>query len=218
MEAAIVALLAGGAVVLPTDTVYGVATATAVPGSTAALFRLKQRPTDVALPVLCTDEASARSLVGVLPPAAEALMARCWPGPLTVVVPRRPGLALDLGGPDDATIGLRVPAAEVVRTIAGRVGPLACTSANRHGEPTPATALEAAAALGDGIAALVDGGPCDGAPSTVVGWEGDELRILREGALGVDDLERAIRGKPAPTRGRSPRSSRPHRPDGSGGR
>jgi tRNA threonylcarbamoyl adenosine modification protein (Sua5/YciO/YrdC/YwlC family) len=193
VEAAIDALLAGGAVVLPTDTVYGVATATAVPGSTASLFRLKQRPTDVALPVLCADEASARSLAGALPPAAAALMARCWPGPLTVVVPRRPDLAVDLGGPDDATIGLRVPAAEVVRTIARRVGPLACTSANRHGRPTPATAAEAAAALGDGVAAIVDGGPCDGAPSTVVGFEGDELRVLRQGALGADDLGRALR-------------------------
>jgi tRNA threonylcarbamoyl adenosine modification protein (Sua5/YciO/YrdC/YwlC family) len=194
VEAAVGALLAGGAVVLPTDTVYGVATATAVPGSTASLFRLKQRPTDVALPVLCADEASARSLAGALLPAAEALMARCWPGPLTIVVPRRPGLGLDLGGPDDATIGLRVPAAGVVRAIAGRVGPLACSSANRHGQPTPATAPEAAAALGDGIAAVVDGGPCDGAPSTVVGWEGEELRILRHGALGADDIERALRG------------------------
>jgi tRNA threonylcarbamoyl adenosine modification protein (Sua5/YciO/YrdC/YwlC family) len=190
LDAAAEALVAGGAVVLPTDTVYGVATATAVPGSTAALFRLKQRPTDVALPVLCADEASARALAGPLPPGADVLMARCWPGPLTLVVPRRPGLGLDLGGPDDATIGLRVPAAAIVRVLAERVGPLACTSANLHGQPTPPTAAEAAAALGDGVAAVVDGGRCEGAPSTVVGWLEGRRHVLREGALSAAELGR----------------------------
>jgi tRNA threonylcarbamoyl adenosine modification protein (Sua5/YciO/YrdC/YwlC family) len=188
LEGAVAALLAGEAVVVPTDTVYGVATATAVPGSTATLFRLKRRPVDVALPVLCADEDQARALAGALPAAASALMAACWPGPLTLVVPRRSGLDLDLGGPDDETIGLRVPDAPIVRAIAGRVGPLACTSANRHGHPTPATAAEAAAALGPGVGAVVDGGRCEGLPSTVVGWVGSELRVLRHGSLTVDDL------------------------------
>ncbi|MEX2658376.1 MAG: L-threonylcarbamoyladenylate synthase [Acidimicrobiales bacterium] len=195
VDAAVEALLAGGAVVLPTDTVYGVATATAVPGSTAALFRLKQRPADVALPVLCADEASARGLAGDLPPGAEVLMTCCWPGPLTLVVSRRAGLDLDLGGPDDTTIGLRVPAADVVRTIASRVGPLACTSANRHGQPTPTTAAAAAAALGPGVAVVVDGGRCDGAPSTVVGWSEDgQHRILREGAVSAGEVARLLGG------------------------
>ena len=189
LDAAVAALMAGGAVVLPTDTVYGVATATAVPGSTAALFRLKRRPVDVALPVLCADEAQARALAGAIPPGAEPLVARWWPGPLTLVVPRRPGLDLDLGGPDNETIGLRVPDAPVVRAIARRTGPLACTSANRHGRPTPATAAEAAAELGPGVAAVLDAGPCEGLPSTVVAWDGDERRILRQGALTADDLD-----------------------------
>jgi tRNA threonylcarbamoyl adenosine modification protein (Sua5/YciO/YrdC/YwlC family) len=193
VDEAVAALLAGLVVVLPTDTVYGVATAISVPGSSAALFAVKERPTTVALPVLCADEASARSLAGALPPGAEALMARCWPGPLTVVVPRRPGLSLDLGGTDDTTVGLRVPDAEVVRTIAARTGPLACTSANRHGAPTPETAAAAAAELGPGVAAVVDGGRLSGAPSTVVGWVDDELRILRHGALPVAVLEDVLR-------------------------
>lgn len=192
IDEAVAALLAGGAVVLPTDTVYGVATAIAVPGSTTALFRLKRRPVDVALPVLCADEAQARSLAGTLPPGAEALMSGCWPGPLTLVVPRRAGLGLDLGGPDDGTIGLRVPDAPVVRAIAERTGPLACTSANRHGRPTPATAAEAAASLGPGVAAAIDGGRCEGLSSTVVCWVGSELRILRQGRLRSDDLAAVI--------------------------
>lgn len=193
VDAAVDALLAGGAVVLPTDTVYGVATATGVRGSTTALFRLKRRPVDVALPVLCADEAQARVLAGDLPAGADILMATCWPGPLTVVVPRRPGLGLDLGGPDDQTIGLRVPAARLVRAIAGRAGPLACTSANRHGQPTPATAAEAAAALGPGVAAVLDGGRCDGLPSTVVGWSAGEHRILRQGALPASRIDELLR-------------------------
>lgn len=186
------ALLAGRVVVLPTDTVYGVAAAISVPGATAALFSVKQRPVDVALPVLCADEDQARSLAGELPPGAEQLMATCWPGPLTVVVPRRAELNLDLGGPDDTTIGLRVPAAEVVRTIARAVGPLACTSANRHGEPTPATAAAVAAALGSGVAAVVDGGTLGGAPSTVVAWHEGRPRILREGAVSATEIARLL--------------------------
>ncbi len=193
VDRAVAALLAGGAVILPTDTVYGVATATAVPGSTAALFRLKRRPADVALPVLCADEVQARSLAGEVPPGADRLMSACWPGPLTLVVPRREGLDLDLGGPDDETVGLRVPDAPLVRAIAGRTGPLACTSANRHGEPPAATAGEAAAALGPGVAAVVDGGRCDGLPSTVVGWVDGEHRILRQGALPASEVDDLLR-------------------------
>lgn len=190
--AVVAALLAGGAVVLPTDTVYGVATATAVRGSTAALFRLKQRPVDAAVPVLCADEASARGLARDLPHEAEVLMARCWPGPLTLVVPRRRGLDLDLGGPDHETIGLRVPDAPMVRAVAAGAGPLACTSANRHGQPTPATAAEAAAALGPAVAAVVDGGPCEGAPSTVVGWVSGALHVYREGAIPAGRLQQLL--------------------------
>ena len=185
------ALLAGGVVVIPTDTVYGVAVATSVPGATAALFAVKRRPAEVALPVLCADESQARSLAGDIPSGAERLMAAFWPGPLTVVVPRRPGLGLDLGGSDDTTIGLRVPAAEVVQAITAEAGPLACTSANRHGEPTPATAAEAATALGPGVDAVLDGGPLAGAPSTVVAWVDGGLQVLRRGAISAADLHAA---------------------------
>lgn len=189
---AIEALRAGLVVVIPTDTVYGVAAAASVPGATDALFEVKARPVEVAIPVLCADEGQARSLAGDLPPGAVRLMSACWPGPLTLVVPRRAGLDLDLGGPDDTTIGLRVPAAEVVHTIAGAVGPLACTSANRHGEPTPATAAEAAAALGPRVAVVVEGGTLGGAPSTVVAWTVGAHRILRHGAIPDTEIDRLL--------------------------
>jgi L-threonylcarbamoyladenylate synthase len=121
--------------------------------------------------------------LGGFPPAAVRLAARFWPGPLTLVLPRRPEAAgLALGGEAD-TVGVRCPDDGFVRALARRVGPVATTSANRHGQPTPATAEEAAAALTGEVAVVVDGGPRDGVPSTVVDCTGSELRVLRRGAI-----------------------------------
>lgn len=180
---AIAALRRGEVVAVPTDTVYGVAVAVSVPGATARLFAVKARPTDVALPVLVADLAQARALAAEpFPPLAERLAARFWPGGLTLVVPRRPGLGLDLGG-DDATIGLRQPDHPVPLGLCREVGPLATTSANLHGRPTPSTAAEVAAELGPAVAVVVDGGRCEGAPSTVVDASGPEARVLRRGRI-----------------------------------
>lgn len=175
------ALRAGQPIVVPTDTVYGLA---ADPRHTGALFVIKVRPPEVALPVLVADIDQALALAADdLGVAARRLMARWWPGELTLVVPRRSGLGFHLGGRDDATIGLRLPAHPVPVALAAAVGPLAVTSANRHGAATPATAREVAAQLGAGVAIILDGGPCEGAASTVVSCLGGELRVLREGAI-----------------------------------
>src|SRR5690348_7409602 len=107
-EDAVAALRRGEVIVLPTDTVYGVAVAAGVEGATAGLFRIKARPETVALPVLVADEAQARSIAEV-GSAAAALMDRFWPGGLTIVLPRRPGFTADLGGTDASTVGVRVP-------------------------------------------------------------------------------------------------------------
>src|SRR4051812_11468863 len=106
LEEAAAALVAGEVVLIPTDTVYGVA---ARPDATARLFEVKQRPTDVALPVLAADVDQALALAAEVPPVALALAERWWPGGLTLVVRRRPDLTWDLGGTDASTIGLRVP-------------------------------------------------------------------------------------------------------------
>jgi L-threonylcarbamoyladenylate synthase len=190
LAAAIEALAAGLPVILPTDTVYGVGVDPARPGATARLFRKKARPADVALPVLAADAEQAFALAA--PPAsALALAERFWPGPLTIVVPRAADVGFDLGGGDAATIGLRVPDHDVPRDLARAVGPLAVTSANRHGEPTATTAAEAVAALGRGVGAVVDGGTRAGAPSTVVRCTDDGVWILRLGALGPAELRAA---------------------------
>ena len=169
VERAAEALRGGEVVVVPTDTVYGLAVVAALPGATARAFALKGRPGDVALPVLVADVDQALALAADdVPAGALRLMRRWWPGGLTVVVRRRGELGLELGGADDETIGLRVPAHPVPLALAARVGPLAVTSANLHGSPTPVTAAGVMEHLGAGLGVVLDAGACDGAPSTVV--------------------------------------------------
>ena len=195
VAAAASALRAGVVVVLPTDTVYGLAALPTVDGATGRVFALKGRSADVPLAVLCADAPQALALAD---PAALSddllrLAERLWPGPLTIVLPRRPGLGYELGRPE-ATIGLRCPDHALVRAVAADVGPIATTSANPHGRPTPETAPEVAAALGDDgavVALVLDGGPCAGTPSTVLDATGADWRVLREGTLTLDDLKAA---------------------------
>src|SRR3954468_12745678 len=124
------ALEAGLVVAIPTDTVYGLAADPFRPGATDRIFEAKKRPRDVELPVLVADVEQALSLCAqeLVAAGARRLMERFWPGPLTLVLPRRPGLDADLGS-DDLTIGVRCPAHVVARTLCARVGPLAVTSA-----------------------------------------------------------------------------------------
>ena len=183
VEEAIEALAAGLPVVLPTDTVYGLAVDPTRAGATDRLFEIKERPLDAALPVLAADPAQAFSLAADVPDAAQVLAEAFWPGGITLVIPRHPGLAYDLGGRDDHTIGVRVPDHAVAQRIATAVGPIAATSANLHGRPTPQTADGVVAELGDRVRVVVDGGTCAGAPSTVVAFSGDEITILREGRV-----------------------------------
>lgn len=179
LDAAETALRAGGAVVLPTDTVYGIA---ALPGREDVLSALKGRPASMPIAVLVGDTDQAASL-GVLDDAARRLADRFWPGPLTLVV-----AAHDAAG----TIGIRCPDHDFVRALAARVGPLPTTSANRHGEPTPPTAAEAAAALTGSPAVVVDGGRCGGVASTVVDTTMSPPTILRAGAVPGAVIEAAL--------------------------
>jgi tRNA threonylcarbamoyl adenosine modification protein (Sua5/YciO/YrdC/YwlC family) len=192
IDEVVAALVAGQAVVVPTDTVYGVAVDPSRPGATDRLFEVKERPTEAALPVLAADVEQAFSLTGDVPPTAVRLAAAFWPGGLTLVVPRRPGLGYDLGGVDDETIGVRVPDHDAVRSIARAVGPLACTSANLHGRPTPETAAGVAAELGSRVAVVLDGGTCAGAPSTVVSCTAEGVVVLREGRIPAAEIHAAL--------------------------
>jgi L-threonylcarbamoyladenylate synthase len=185
------ALARGLVVAIPTDTVYGVAVDPASPGATARIFDLKQRPRDTELPMLVLDVSQALSISDAVPPYARTLMAAFWPGALTVVLRRRPGLEADLGG-DGATIGIRVPDNELVRELCRRVGPLAVTSANIHGEPPLTTAGEVEKAFAGDVAVVVDGGTCTGEPSTVVDCTGDAPVLIREGRIPWKDIQAAV--------------------------
>lgn len=188
LDEAVAVLGSGGTVVLPTDTVYGLAALPSVEGATQALFDLKGRRSDHPLAVLVADLDQALDLVTFDEPAVGRWMAELWPGPLTIVLRRSAvaaGLALG-GGP--ATIGIRCPDHPFVRGLAAEVGPIATTSANRTGEPTPVDAGSAAASLVGSVDLVIDGGPAGTLASTVVDASGDGWAILREGAITAAQL------------------------------
>lgn len=185
VERVVEVLRHGGIVVLPTDTVYGLAARADDPSATGALFRCKGREATVPIAVLCATEQQALSLAAPpLPQEARGLAAEFWPGALTLVLRRRPDLAWALGEPQ-ATVGVRCPDHGLVRAVAEEIGPLATTSANRHGRPTPDTAVAAAAGLVEPVDLVVDGGVCSGAPSTVVDATTPAIAVLRHGTLDI---------------------------------
>jgi L-threonylcarbamoyladenylate synthase len=180
IELAAQTLEIGGIVILPTDTVYGLAV---LPGSLPKVFAVKGRPDDVPVALLVAASEQVEQLA-VVDARTRELMARHWPGALTLVLPRRDGVTLDLGGVRP-TVGVRCPDDAFIRALASRVGPLATTSANLHGRPTPTTAQDALDQLGEGVDLVVDGGPLEGRASTVVDATGGELRVLRQGSVEV---------------------------------
>lgn len=173
---AIAALEEGEVVILPTDTVYGLA---ALPDHSADLAELKGRPAQMPIAMLVAEPAQAWELL-IVNRTVERLAARFWPGPLTIV---------------SGAHGVRCPDHDLVRRIASAVGPVAATSANAHGEPTPSTAA-GAAALFPSVAVVIDGGELPGAASTVVRVEGDELDVLREGPITSAALLAAVHSRP----------------------
>jgi tRNA threonylcarbamoyl adenosine modification protein (Sua5/YciO/YrdC/YwlC family) len=193
IDAAVRALAVADIIGIPTDTVYGLAADPFRAGATDRLFSVKRRPRTVEMPVLVADERQALSMAVAVPASARRLMERYWPGPLTLVLPRRPDLNADLGQ-DDATVGVRCPAHPVPLALCRVVGPLATTSANRHGQPPVATAAELVRAFGPTVELVLDAGPCTGAPSTVVDCTGEEPRLLRPGRLDWAELVAAASG------------------------
>jgi len=184
---AVVALRAGSVVAVPTDTIYGLAVDPWQPGAVDRLFAVKERPPDVALPVVVGRLGQVGAVAGPLTGPARRLAERHWPGPLTLVVPRAEGFDADLGGPPAArgTVGVRWPDHPLIQALCRELGPLALTSANLHGAPPATTALDVGLAFrgAEDLAVVLDGGVCDGVPSTVVECLGAAPRCLREGAI-----------------------------------
>jgi L-threonylcarbamoyladenylate synthase len=193
LAAAAALLAAGGVLALPTDTVYGVGARVDRPEAVARLFRVKRRPSTVALPVLVASLEQLAQLQVTWTAKAVALADAFWPGPLTIVVPAPHPLAALVGATTD-TVGVRQPADLVLRELLALSGPLAVTSANEHGSPPCHDADEVLAALGGagGLDAVLDGGRRDGVVSSVVALEGDDWRVLREGAVSASELAAAL--------------------------
>jgi L-threonylcarbamoyladenylate synthase len=191
--AALAALREGEVVGVPTDTVYGLAASLAHPRSVAALFSLKRRPTDVALPVLVDDYAAIVSLGVTLDERARRLVEQYWPGPLTVIVPAPASLARLVRSSDDV-VGLRLPNDATLLALLTESGPLAVTSANEHGEAPCTNADEVLTTFSgrDDFAGVLDDGSRQGSVSTVVDLSQATYQILRHGALSDEVIAAAL--------------------------
>jgi len=186
---AVEALRDGDIIGIPTDTVYGLAADPWHSGAADRLFQVKGRPRSVELPVLVSGEGQALELATAVPDCARRLMSRFWPGALTLVLPRREDLSADLGE-DDATIGLRCPNHPVPLALCRSLGPIATSSANRHGLAPVTTAQQLAASL-PGVALILDAGICDRPPSTVVDTTGEMPKLLRAGSISWEKIAAA---------------------------
>ena len=155
------------------------------------LFRSKDRPIEKAISVLIADAADMEKVGMNIPAVAHQLAARFFPGPLTCVIPKQPTLPEAVSATE--TVGVRVPDHEVARALLRVAGPMAVTSANISGQPSPSTAQEVLAQLGGRIDLILDGGTTPGGvPSTLVDCTGNELKILREGPISLEEIRRKL--------------------------
>jgi len=175
-------------VAFPTDTLYGVGADAFSATAIANLYRAKGRSADKGIPVLLADTAHLRLVVEEVPEGARALIAAYWPGPLTLIMPKKVGLPANLSRGDN--IAVRVPDNPIARRfIAEAGGAVATTSANRSGEAPACTAREALAALGEEISAVLDGGPVEhGLASTILDCTTLPPRIVRKGPISAQAL------------------------------
>ena len=192
-------LAAGRLVAFPTETVYGLGARADDDAAVAQVFSAKGRPADHPLIVHVTNADAARAFATELPPLALRLMAAFWPGPLTVIVPRRPGVAEAAAG-GESTIGLRCPAHPVAQALlraaaeAGVPG-VAAPSANRFGRISPTRAAHVRSEFGEALA-VVDGGDCAlGIESAIVDCSRGRAVLLRPGVLTRARIEAAT-GEP----------------------
>ncbi|MFD1957890.1 L-threonylcarbamoyladenylate synthase [Paenibacillus thailandensis] len=190
-------LRAGGLVAFPTETVYGLGADARNTTAVGRIFAAKGRPSDNPLIVHIADPAQLEGLVYPLPPLAEVLMKRFWPGPLTIVLPVVPGAVSPLVTAGLDTVGVRMPNHPSALRLLRLAGcPVAAPSANVSGRPSPTEARHVLDDLEGRIDGVVDGGACGvGLESTVIQLTGsDEIRILRPGGVTPEQLAQAAPG------------------------
>jgi len=195
---AVEALRRGELVVLPTDTVYGVAADAFNPTAVGRLLEAKGRGRDMPTPVLVPSARTLDGLVDAVPQQARDLVEAFWPGALTLVLPHATTLVWDLGE-TKGTVAVRMPLDAVALAVLEKTGPLAVSSANRSGLPPATDCAEAARQLGNAVEVYLDGGVCgEPVPSTIVDLTGEVPRVLRLGALSLEELHAVVPDLQAP--------------------
>ena len=194
------ALSAGKVVAIPTETVYGLAASAFVPEAVQRVFEIKGRPANAPLAIAVKSIEDAIDFVPDMSPVARRIARRSWPGPITIVhkidhpdsVVHRLDERVRAATIPNGTIGLRVPAPEFTQQILRLcAGPVVLTSANRSGGPDPKTAQDVVDQLGDDVDLILDGGPCQfGKASTVVQVDGNQIKVLREGSVNLETVNR----------------------------
>jgi L-threonylcarbamoyladenylate synthase len=181
-------LVSGQLVAFVTDTLYGVGSSIHDEEAIRGLFAAKERPIEKGIPILLADAGDVDQVATRIPEVARRYMARYWPGPLTIIVPRRPGLP-DILAPGDS-VAVRVPDHPLARRfIRAAGGAVAATSANLSDQPPAQNAAEALAALDGRIAVVLDGGPVHvGRASTIVDCTVNPPRVLRQGPIPASEL------------------------------
>jgi L-threonylcarbamoyladenylate synthase len=194
IDAAVAAIAAGGVIAMPTDTVFGLACDPANAAAVDRIYAIKQRPANLELTLLSATINDIDEDVD-LNAAARILAAACWPGALSIICGLRARRwAIPRTG---TTLSVRVPDHAIALDLLRRTGPLATTSANRHGEPAATTAAEVSTALGGEVDAIVEGGHCGGLASTIIDCTYFTPRVLREGPISAAVLRSLLGGFPS---------------------
>ncbi len=188
---AVEVLRAGGLVAYPTDTVYGLAALATNDAAVEKLFAVKQRAPDQSMPLLIASPRDLAQIAADVPAVARRLIGQFWPGGLTIVMPK--AATFHSKALIGNTVGVRVPDHPIPRQLVQLLdAPITGTSANVSGGPEPMTADDVRKQLGDGVTLIIDGGRCEGGtPSTVIDCTTKPPRIVREGAIGREELVRA---------------------------
>ena len=191
VAAALAAVRRGDLVIIPTESVYAVATDAFSRRGVDAVRDVKGYDGHVPLPVMVGGRATVAGIAARVPDDARTLMEAFWPGPLTLLLAPQPTLAWDL--PTDAPLAVRMPLHPVALALLGRSGPLVVTTANQPGLPAPADVDDAIAQVGSHASLALDAGPLDDSalPSTIVDVTAGVPRVVRLGAIGMDRLARA---------------------------
>jgi L-threonylcarbamoyladenylate synthase len=192
IAAAVEAVKSGELVVMPTDTVYGIGADAFTEYAVAAMLTAKGRDRNTPSPVLVGSRHTVDGLVYTLPAAARDLIEAFWPGALTIVVEHAPSLQWDLGE-TNGTVAVRMPLHPVALEVLRETGPMAVSSANKHGQPPANTAEEAREQLGYSVRVYLEAGPCpDPVPSTIVDVTGEVPRVVRGGAIPLLKLRDVV--------------------------